>query len=49
MFSNVKSFNDYIINRNTAEKLQKFCKSGELMNLILTGMSGTGKLTLAKV
>lgn len=48
MFSTVKNFNDYIINRNTADTLQKFCKSGELMNLILTGMSGTGKLTLAR-
>ena len=48
MFSNVKHFNDYIINCNVAKKLQDFCSSGELMNIILTGPSGTGKLTLAR-
>jgi len=48
MFSKVKKFSDYIINRNVANKLNKLFENNNLMNTILTGPPGSGKLTLAR-
>lgn len=48
MFSKVKNFKDYIINKNIALKLEKLCVGKNLMNLIIHGPPGCGKLTLAR-
>ena len=48
MFSKVKKFPDYIINRNVASRLDKLFGNDNLMNVILSGPSGSGKLTLAR-
>ena len=48
MFSKVKKFPDYIINRNVANKLERLFGEGNLMNVILSGPPGSGKLTLAR-
>ena len=48
MFSKVKKFPDYIINRNVANKLERLFGESNLMNVILSGPPGSGKLTLAR-
>ena len=48
MFDKVKQFSDYIINRDIAIKLEKLNSGGDIMNSILHGPSGSGKLTLAR-
>lgn len=48
MFSKVKKFPDYIINRNVASRLDKLFGNDNLMNVILSGPPGCGKLTLAR-
>lgn len=48
MFSKVKQFPDYIINKNVASRLDKLFGNDNLMNVILSGPPGSGKLTLAR-
>lgn len=43
-----KSLGDFIINKSRAEILLKYAKSKANMNFIFTGISGSGKYTLAK-
>lgn len=48
MFDKVKQFSDYIINSEVAKKLEKLNSQGDIINTILHGPSGSGKLTLAR-
>lgn len=43
-----KFLNDFIINKNVAQNILKFSDKNDLTNFIFTGVSGSGKFTLAK-
>ncbi len=46
MFDKIKRFSDYIINSKIAQKLELLIGDDDIMNLILHGPPGCGKLTL---
>lgn len=48
MFDKVKRFSDYIINSKIAKKLELLIGDSDIMNLIIHGPPGCGKLTLAR-